>query len=63
MLVLSRKVEESIFIGDDIEILVSSVDVNRGSVKIAIKAPKELTILRSELKDREGNKEPNGNKW
>lgn len=47
MLILQRKVGESILIGEDIEIIVSDISNNR--VKIAIKAPKEYSILRSEL--------------
>lgn len=47
MLVITRKKGESILIGDDIEITVSKVE--DGSVKLAIKAPKEMTILRKEL--------------
>ncbi|WP_194192241.1 carbon storage regulator CsrA [Clostridium chrysemydis] len=47
MLVVSRKKGESILIGDDIEILVSKLD--DGSVKLAIDAPKSVSILRKEL--------------
>lgn len=47
MLVITRKKGESILIGDDIEITVSKVE--DGSVKLAINAPKEMTILRKEL--------------
>ncbi|MGG7176597.1 carbon storage regulator CsrA [Clostridium paraputrificum] len=47
MLVITRKQGESILIGDDIEISISKVE--DGSVKIAINAPRELTILRKEL--------------
>lgn len=47
MLVVSRKKGESILIGDDIEITIAKID--DGSVKIAISAPKEVTILRKEL--------------
>ena len=46
MLVLSRKTDQSIMIGDDIEIVVSSIDGN--SVRIGIKAPRDLKILRKE---------------
>ena len=47
MLVITRKKGESILIGDDIEITISKID--DGSVKLAINAPREVTILRKEL--------------
>lgn len=47
MLVLSRKVNERIQIGDEITITV--VRVSSGSVRIGIEAPEHLTILRDEL--------------
>ncbi|GAX87227.1 carbon storage regulator [Lebetimonas natsushimae] len=47
MLVISRKINEKIKIGDNIEIVIVSIDKNQ--VKIGIEAPKNLTILRSEL--------------
>lgn len=47
MLVITRKKGESILIGDDIEITVVKHD--DGSVKLAIQAPKSITILRKEL--------------
>ncbi|KEI13074.1 carbon storage regulator [Clostridium novyi B str. ATCC 27606] len=47
MLVVKRKKGQSILIGDDIEINI--VDIDNGSVKISIEAPKEITILRKEL--------------
>jgi len=49
MLVLSRKPDESIFIGDDIEIRVTRVEYD--NVRIAISAPKNLLIVRGELMD------------
>ncbi len=49
MLVLTRKLQESIMIGDDIEIVVSSIE--RKSVRIGIKAPKDVKILRRETYD------------
>ncbi|WP_457945574.1 carbon storage regulator [Caproiciproducens sp. LBM24188] len=47
MLVISRKVSESILIGDNIELVVSEVSGDR--VKICINAPKEVHIVRKEL--------------
>lgn len=47
MLVISRKKSESVLIGDDIEILVTDIGSDR--VKIGIKAPKGVPILRREL--------------
>ena len=48
MLILSRKENESITIGDDIIIKVVSID--KGSVKLGFEAPPEMLILRQELK-------------
>lgn len=49
MLIITRKKGESLMIGEDIEIVVSKID--DGSVKIGIKAPKNMSILRKELYD------------
>ncbi|TYR80120.1 carbon storage regulator CsrA [Priestia megaterium] len=47
MLVLTRKLSETIRIGDDIEITVLSV--NGDQIKLGIKAPKEIEIYRQEV--------------
>ena len=47
MLVLARKVNEKILIGDDIEITI--VSVSGENVRIGINAPKDVKILRSEV--------------
>ncbi|MBX7490037.1 carbon storage regulator CsrA [Helicobacter turcicus] len=48
MLILSRKENECITIGDSIKIKVISID--KGSVKLGFEAPPEMLILREELK-------------
>ncbi len=47
MLVLSRKQNDSIFIGPDIEVTVLSVA--GGRVKLGIQAPKSVPVIRSEM--------------
>ena len=50
MLVLSRKAEESMYIGDDIKITV--LDIRGGQVRIGITAPQEVRIHREEVYQR-----------
>lgn len=47
MLILSRKQDESIVIGDSITLKVIAID--KGVVKLGIDAPSHIRILRSEL--------------
>lgn len=47
MLTLTRKVGESIRIGDDIQIVVK--EIRRNHVRIGIHAPKEVKIYREEV--------------
>ena len=48
MLVLSRKLDDEIWIGNDISIKI--VNIGKGMVKIGINAPKNIEVLRGELK-------------
>jgi carbon storage regulator len=47
MLVLSRKLNQSIVIGDDVHIVVVSID--RDTVKLGIQAPREIPVHRAEV--------------
>ncbi|MCD9022308.1 carbon storage regulator CsrA [Cohnella silvisoli] len=57
MLVLARKKGESIIIGDNIELIVLSVEGD--TVRLGINAPKSVEIYRKEIYDsiQESNKE------
>lgn len=50
MLVLSRKYDESVVIGDDVFITV--VEINGDKVRLGIEAPKSVTVHRQEIYDR-----------
>ncbi len=56
MLVLTRKPNERIFVGNDISIMVISCDGNQ--VRLGIDAPKGCLILREEVMERLKNGEP-----
>jgi len=47
MLVLSRKIGQTIIVGDDIEI--SIVDIQGDNIRIGINAPKNIKIFRKEV--------------
>jgi len=51
MLVLSRYIDESIVIGNDIEITVVNVGKN-GVVRLGINAPKDISVFRKEVFDK-----------
>ncbi|MDO5154416.1 MAG: carbon storage regulator CsrA [Eubacteriales bacterium] len=57
MLALSRKANESIIIGNDIEITI--LEVKGEQVKVGIKAPKSVPVYREEvyMQIKEANKE------
>jgi carbon storage regulator len=47
VLVIRRRAGESLLIGDDVEVEV--LDVGSSQVKLGIRAPKEITVLRKEI--------------
>ena len=47
MLVLTRKVNQSIMIGDEIEVIV--LEVRGEQVRLGIKAPRSVTVHRREI--------------
>jgi len=49
MLVISRRKGQRISIGEEIELVVT--EVHRSSVKIGIRAPRGLVVLRGEIRD------------
>ena len=49
MLTLTRKVGETIRIGDDVEIVVK--EIRKNQVRIGIVAPKDVPIYRAEVYD------------
>ncbi|HET8688850.1 MAG TPA: carbon storage regulator CsrA [Methanosarcina sp.] len=57
MLVLTRRVGETLYIGDNIKVTVLSA--HRDSIRVGIDAPKDVLVLREEVKQRaEGVKKP-----
>ena len=58
MLVLSRKLMERIHIGDTV--VVTVLEVRGTKVRIGIEAPKEVRVLRSELRDQVSDASGNG---
>jgi len=47
MLILTRRIGERIFIGDDVQIIVLGVKGNQ--MRIGIEAPKHITVYREEI--------------
>jgi carbon storage regulator len=49
MLVIRRRAGESLFIGEDVEIKI--LEMGTSQVKLGIEAPKDITVLRSEVRE------------
>ncbi|MBR5645755.1 MAG: carbon storage regulator CsrA [Treponema sp.] len=49
MLILSRKIDEKIRIGEDI--VITLIDVHGDQVKIGVEAPKTIKVFRQEVYD------------
>jgi carbon storage regulator len=47
MLILTRKLDEAILIGEDIKITI--VEIQGDKVKLGIEAPRQLAVLREEV--------------
>ena len=50
MLILTRRIGQRIFIGDDVELLVVGVKGNQ--VKLGVAAPKDIAVHREEIYER-----------
>ena len=50
MLILTRKINESIVIGDDVTVTVLGVQGNQ--IRLGINAPKNVSVHREEIYDR-----------
>jgi carbon storage regulator len=56
MLILTRKTQESLIIGEDVKITVLGVKGNQ--VRIGIEAPPEVSVDREEIRIRKDSGEP-----
>ena len=55
MLVLTRKLNEKIRVGDDI--VVTIIQIDKGSVKIGFEAPENVAIYRDEVYEKIQNED------
>ena len=56
MLIITRRVNEAVMIGDDV--VVTIVKVNGAQVRIGVSAPTDVTVHRGEVHDRINSGEP-----
>ena len=59
MLILTRRVGETVVIGNDVDVTVLGVKGNQ--VRLGVKAPKEITVHREEIYQRICREQQNGN--
>ncbi|MGL4993912.1 MAG: carbon storage regulator CsrA [Bacteroidales bacterium] len=50
MLVLNRRVGEKLIIGGNIEVTILAI--KGGQIRVGIEAPKEISVIREEIKDK-----------
>ena len=50
MLILTRKIEEALIIGDNVKVTV--LEVRGGQVRLGIDAPKDISVHREEIYQR-----------
>jgi carbon storage regulator len=59
MLILTRRVGETVVIGNDVDVTVLGVKGNQ--VRLGVKAPREVTVHREEIFQRIVREQQNGN--
>lgn len=53
MLILTRRLQETLIIGDDIEVTVLGIKGNQ--VRLGVKAPDDVSVDREEIRHRKDN--------
>jgi carbon storage regulator len=61
MLVLTRKAEEGIIIGDDVKITI--IEIKGGSIRIGIDAPRHMKVHRQEVYDKIKQENQEATQW
>lgn len=62
MLILSRRIDESIFIGENAEIKIKFCGMQGNQIRLGIDAPKNIPVHRNEIFTRIQNERNGGNK-